>query len=164
MRSFSSSPSTSEVTAELPMFALILQEAAMPMPIGSRLWWWMLAGMIIRPRATSERTRSGSIRSTSATRSIAGVMVPRRAWCIWVTTASELISGSPRLFRGDGLGRRHHDGRGEMQPLAHVASLLGRSSQDAAHHLVGLDRSVRLVHEDRKSQVHSAGAGFTGGN
>ena len=27
--------------------------------IGSRLVWWMLAGMIIRPRATSERTVSG---------------------------------------------------------------------------------------------------------
>ena len=30
------------------------------MHIGSRLVWWTLAGMIIRPRATSERTSSGS--------------------------------------------------------------------------------------------------------
>ncbi len=33
--SFSSSPSTSPTTAELPMFALILQVAPMPIAIGS---------------------------------------------------------------------------------------------------------------------------------
>ena len=48
-----------EVVAELPMLALILHIEATPMHIGSRLVWWMLAGMIIRPRATSSRTSLG---------------------------------------------------------------------------------------------------------
>ena len=37
--SLRSSPSTSLVTALLPMFALTLQPSAMPMPIGSRFVW-----------------------------------------------------------------------------------------------------------------------------
>ena len=42
------------------MFALILHLEATPMPIGSRFVWLMLAGMIMRPRATSARTSSGA--------------------------------------------------------------------------------------------------------
>ena len=38
-----------------------------PMHIGSRFAWWMLAGMIIRPRATSSRTSSGASLSLRAT-------------------------------------------------------------------------------------------------
>ena len=75
--SLASSLSTSEVTAELPMLALILQVALMPMPIGSRpsLRCSRLAGMTIRPRATSARTSSGSSFSRRATYSISGVIV-----------------------------------------------------------------------------------------
>ena len=56
--SFSSSSSMFEVVAEFPIFALILHLDATPMHIGSRFAWLMLAGMIIRPRATSARTSS----------------------------------------------------------------------------------------------------------
>ncbi len=42
------------------MFALILQRASMPMAMGSRLVWLTLAGMTMRPRATSSRMSSGS--------------------------------------------------------------------------------------------------------
>ena len=49
------------------MLELILHLEATPMHIGSRLVWLMLAGMIMRPRATSERTSSGERRSRCAT-------------------------------------------------------------------------------------------------
>ena len=77
--SFLTSSSDPEETAELPMLALILQEAAMPMAMGSRFRWWTLAGRIIRPRATSLRTSSGSSFSLRATKSISSVTRPWRA-------------------------------------------------------------------------------------
>src|SRR5919197_4356434 len=58
---FSTSSSMEEVTALLPMLALILTRKLRPMIIGSLSGWLMLAGMIARPRATSERTNSGVI-------------------------------------------------------------------------------------------------------
>ena len=77
--SFSSSPSISDVTAEFPMLELILHLEATPMHIGSRLAWLMLAGMIIRPRATSERTSSGDRFSRLAMKCISSVTMPWRA-------------------------------------------------------------------------------------
>ena len=68
-----------EVTAELPILELILHFEATPMPIGSRLVWWILAGMIMRPRATSSRTSSGASFSRRATYSISSVTMPLRA-------------------------------------------------------------------------------------
>ena len=56
---FSTSSSTDEVTAELPILALILVRKFRPMIIGSSSAWLMLEGMMARPRATSERTNSG---------------------------------------------------------------------------------------------------------
>jgi hypothetical protein len=78
-RSFSSSSSIFEVTAELPMLELILHLEATPMHMGSRFWWFTFAGMIIRPRATSERTNSGAMFSRRATYSISSVITPLRA-------------------------------------------------------------------------------------
>ena len=78
-RSFSTSSSMDEVTAELPMLALIFTWKRRPMTIGSSSGWLMLAGMIARPRATSLRTSSGSIPSRIAANSISGVISPRRA-------------------------------------------------------------------------------------
>ena len=43
------------------MFALILTRKLRPIAIGSSSGWLMFAGMIARPRATSERTNSGVI-------------------------------------------------------------------------------------------------------
>ena len=57
--SFSTSSSIEEVTAELPMLALIFTRKLRPMIIGSLSGWLTLAGMIARPRATSSRTNSG---------------------------------------------------------------------------------------------------------
>ncbi len=85
--SFSSSCAMSEVTAELPMFALILQVAAMPMPSGSSSGWQTLAGMTIRPRATSALINSAGSRSRAATLDISSVTVPCLARCIWETLA-----------------------------------------------------------------------------
>src|SRR6185437_3321712 len=48
-----------EVTAELPMLALIFTRKLRPMIIGSDSGWLMLFGMIARPAAISERTNSG---------------------------------------------------------------------------------------------------------
>src|SRR5678815_1459066 len=58
-RILSTSSSIDDATAELPMLALILTRKLRPMIIGSDSGWLMLAGMIARPRATSERTNSG---------------------------------------------------------------------------------------------------------
>ena len=78
-RSFSTSSSIEELTAELPMLALILTRKRRPIAIGSSSGWLTLAGMIARPRATSARTISASSPSRSATNSISGVTSPRRA-------------------------------------------------------------------------------------
>ena len=86
--SFSSSSSVPELTGEAPMLALILVVEARPMHIGSS--WWrrctLLAGMIMRPAATSTRICS-TLRcaSRSATRFISGVISPARAHSSWVT-------------------------------------------------------------------------------
>ncbi len=57
--SFSTSSAMLDVTAELPMLALILTSALRPIIIGSSSGWLMFAGMMARPRATSSRTNSG---------------------------------------------------------------------------------------------------------
>jgi len=78
-RSFSTSSSIDDETAELPMLALIFTAKARPMIIGSTSGWLMFAGRIARPRAISARTNSGRMPSRSATYSISGVVSPRRA-------------------------------------------------------------------------------------
>src|SRR6201985_1648576 len=55
----STSSSTDELTAELPILALILVRKLRPMIIGSNSPWLMLQGMMARPRAISLRTNSG---------------------------------------------------------------------------------------------------------
>ena len=55
----STSSSTEEVTAELPILALILVRKLRPIAIGSSSAWLMLHGMMARPRAISSRTNSG---------------------------------------------------------------------------------------------------------
>jgi hypothetical protein len=75
----STSSSADEVTAEVPMLALILVRKRLPMTIGSDSGWLTLAGMMARPRATSSRTNAGSRPSRAATKSISGVTSPRRA-------------------------------------------------------------------------------------
>src|SRR5215471_14096522 len=56
----------------------------MPIHIGSRLRWFTLAGMTIRPRATSSRTSSAPSFSRRATCLICSVIIPERASWIWV--------------------------------------------------------------------------------
>ena len=56
---FSTSSSMEEVTAELPMLALIFTRKLRPMIMGSVSGWFTLHGMMARPRATSSRTNSG---------------------------------------------------------------------------------------------------------
>ena len=77
--SLSTSSAAEEVTADVPMLALILVRKRVPMTIGSVSGWFTLAGMMARPRATSSRTTSGSIPSRTATNAISGVTSPRRA-------------------------------------------------------------------------------------
>ena len=54
----STSSAIDDVTAELPMLALIFTANALPMIIGSLSGWLWLAGITARPRATSSRTSS----------------------------------------------------------------------------------------------------------
>ncbi len=95
MWSFCSSVCSSLVTAELPILALIFVRAAMPMHIGSSdlVRCTLLAGITIRPRATSLRISSSGRSSRWATNFISGVISLflarsnwvigdlRRAWC-----------------------------------------------------------------------------------
>ena len=60
---FSISSSTDEVTAELPILALIFTRKLRPMIIGSSSAWLMLHGMMARPRAISSRTNSGVMKA-----------------------------------------------------------------------------------------------------
>ncbi len=76
---FSTSSSIEEVTAELPMFALIFTRKLVPMMAGSTSGWFTFSGMTARPRATSSRTNSASMPSRRAMNSISGVMIPRLA-------------------------------------------------------------------------------------
>ena len=57
-RSFSTSSSVPELSGDAPMFAFTLVRLARPIAIGSRRCprWFLFAGMIIRPAATSSRT------------------------------------------------------------------------------------------------------------
>ena len=60
------SSSIEEVTAELPMLALIFTRKLRPMIIGSSSAWLMLHGMMARPRAISSRTNSGVMKAGTA--------------------------------------------------------------------------------------------------
>ena len=99
-RSLSTSSRMEEVTAELPMLALILVKNALPMIIGSLSGWLTLFGMMARPAATSARTFSTSQCSRNATNSISRVISPRRAYAICVTRLPSLarsgLRDSPR--------------------------------------------------------------------
>src|SRR5580700_8553302 len=80
----STSSAGEEVTAELPMLALILTLKFRPMIIGSSSGWFTFAGIIARPAATSARTNSGVTCS--------GSRAPKG--CPWLTAASRLRSQS----------------------------------------------------------------------
>ena len=78
-RSFSTSSSIDDATAELPMLALIFTKNFEPMIIGSSSVWLMFAGMIALPAASSLRTSSTSTFSRNATNRISSVTMPRLA-------------------------------------------------------------------------------------
>jgi hypothetical protein len=80
--SLRNSSSTFELSAELPMLALILHRLSTPIAIGSSSGWLMFAGMIIVPLAISDRTSSGETFSLCATKAISSVTMPLRAKCI----------------------------------------------------------------------------------
>src|SRR5919206_220303 len=76
-RIFSTSSSTEDATALLPMLALIFTRKLRPMIIGSDSGWLMFDGMMARPRATSSRTGSrtdGSLEEARYSRRLAAVM------------------------------------------------------------------------------------------
>ncbi|SKU40261.1 Uncharacterised protein [Mycobacteroides abscessus subsp. abscessus] len=81
---FSTSSAIEEVTAELPILALIFTPKALPMIIGSLSGCLWLAGMTALPAATSVRTNSAGTPSRTAMNSISAVISPARARCNWV--------------------------------------------------------------------------------
>ena len=131
---FSTSSSIEEVTAELPMFALILTRKFRPIAIGSDSGWLMLAGMIARPRATSSRTNSAARPSRIATNSISGVISPFFAKCICVTLPRpRRTSRGRRQCRGRGRSAR----RGTTRSYSPRARIHGRRSSGSP-----ADRSI----------------------
>src|SRR5437660_4625069 len=85
-RIFSTSSSIEDATALLPMLALIFTRKLRPMIIGSDSGWLMLAGMMARPRATSERTNSGVISG--------GMLAPNCSPRCWWERAVRSVIGS----------------------------------------------------------------------
>ena len=100
---FSTSSSTEEVTAELPMLALIFTRKLRPMIIGSNSPWLMLAGMMARPRAISERTNSGVM-------------------CAGNVGAEDFAVGQR------GLGAREHGRAADVLAMGDVGHLLGHDA------------------------------------
>ena len=99
--SFSISSSMLDDTGDAPMFAFTLVLLARPMHIGSSLWfkWFTLAGITMRPAATSSRTCSGlRCGSRSATRCICGVTTPMRAFssCVIALKPAGCVHASGR--------------------------------------------------------------------
>ncbi len=88
---FSTSSSTDDVTAELPMLALILVRKFRPMIIGSSSAWLMFEGMMARPRATSARTNSGVTNS--------GTDAPKLSPSAAAASARSSICLRPRFSR-----------------------------------------------------------------
>jgi hypothetical protein len=89
--SFSTSSAAEEVTAELPMLALIFTRKLRPMMTGSNSGWLMLAGMMARPRAISLRTNSGVTK--------AGISAPKLSPSASVASALSSMAARPRFSR-----------------------------------------------------------------
>src|SRR4029079_13548862 len=115
---FSTSSSTDEVTAELPMLALILTRKLRPMIIGSSSAWLMLAGMMARPRAISSRTNSGVMWG--------GMAAPKLSPSSSVALARARASGARGLSVIEGrLGAGERVGAPEVLAVGDVGHLLG---------------------------------------
>src|ERR1700741_2772743 len=119
-RSFSTSSSMEDETAEFPMLALIFTLNARPMIIGSSSGWLMLAGMMARPRATSSRTKAGALPSPRAPHSIPGRPPPpadppparlgHAQAHVAAQRAAGVVDAQGRLAAGEGdLAHRHPD-------------------------------------------------------
>ena len=89
--SFSTSSATPEVTAELPILALIFTRKLRPMMTGSSSGWLMFAGMIARPRAISLRTNSGVMK--------AGISAPKLSPSAMRSSAPSIIFARPMFSR-----------------------------------------------------------------
>ncbi|MCY1200329.1 hypothetical protein D9M72_117580 [compost metagenome] len=88
---FSTSSPMPELTAELPMLALIFTRKLRPMAIGSISGWLILAGMMARPRAISSRTNSGVME--------AGMAAPKDWPGCWRSRRLTIFSPSGPLAR-----------------------------------------------------------------
>ncbi len=89
--SFSTSSAAEDVTAELPMLALIFTRKLRPRIVGSSSGWLMLAGMMARPRAISLRTNSGVMK--------AGISAPKSSPSARRPSAPSRIAARPRFSR-----------------------------------------------------------------
>ena len=106
---FSTSSSTDEVTAELPMLALILVRKLRPMIIGSSSPWLMLAGMMARPRAISVRTNSG-VMNGGHRGAEAFAVGQRRFGALELSLAAEVFAlGDVDHLLGDDAGAREFE-------------------------------------------------------
>jgi len=83
--SFSTSSLISLALGEAPILALTLHLEAIPIDIGSRFKWLILAGIINLPLATSSIIKEEGRFSFLATKSISSVICPFLAKFIWVT-------------------------------------------------------------------------------
>ncbi len=152
--SLSTSSSMEEETAELPILALIFTRKLRPMIIGSSSGWLMLAGMMARPRAISERTNSGVMKAGISAPKLSPSAIVASAPSSMRLAAEVLALGDVDHLLGDDAGARElvlgdrrvadtaqrlvGDRKGAGEVLAGVAVVLGANL--AA--LIGLDAAA----------------------
>ena len=144
---FSTSSSTEEVTAELPMLALIFTRKLRPMIIGSNSPWLMLAGMMARPRAISARTNSGVMCSGMSAPKLSPSASAALARASTADAAEVLAMGDVDHFLGDDAGARVFELRdGLARQAAEWLRLVRKVASEMARRdvavVLGLDRAA----------------------
>ena len=139
--SFSTSSAAPDVTAELPILALIFTRKLRPMMTGSSSGWLMLAGMMARPRAISladefRRDEVGNLRAeVLAVGATFGRAFQR------LRAAEVLAMRDVDHFFGDDAGAGEFKLRDELTGLAAIDRMLGRAG---GHQLVAGDAAIVL--------------------
>ena len=131
--SFSTSSAAPEVTAELPILALIFTRKLRPMMTGSSSGWLMLAGMMARPRAISSRTNSGVMKAGNVGAEILAVGAAFRGAFQHLLAAEVFAVRDVDHFLGDDPGAGEFELRDKLAGLAAIDRVVGGAGR---HQLV----------------------------
>ena len=152
--SFSTSSAAPEVTAELPMLALILTRKLRPMMTGSSSGWLMLAGMMARPRGDLRADELGRDERRDRGAEILAVGAPFGRTRQRLRAAEILAMRDVDHLLGDDAGA----GELELRDLlAGLAGEHGAVRRAGRHQPVGRDVAVVLgLDRARRDRVEAA--------